>query len=234
MSHRFKRSKPLGRSKPNMKSVGGESLKKSQTAPDSAEIHDFLYVDRTRISALYAQLFPQGILTSVKTTSQNTFSDEEEIGTDIKVLKSEAKTTDTGSEGIEHLFDASWAVPLDVLAALQDRSLVRDTLKGAGLGSIILSECVLRVVDFASMDNLWEPAVKVFHANKQDQSEGSPPPNAWPALIEAMKALPHAIHAHFLTKELPLWGSLQPQSLTIATSDLTLKYGGNISGIWKL
>lgn len=74
--------------------------------PESAEIYDFLYVDRGRISALYAQLFPQGILTSVKTTAQETFSDESNVVSDVKVFKSEDKSVDTGSKGIEHMFDA--------------------------------------------------------------------------------------------------------------------------------
>jgi hypothetical protein len=30
--------------------------------PELAEIYDFLYVDRARVPALYAQLFPQGVL----------------------------------------------------------------------------------------------------------------------------------------------------------------------------
>ena len=76
-----------------MKSANGESPKKLLTGPGSAEIYDFLYVDRARISALYAQLFPQGILTNVKTTAQTTFSDDSNIGTDVKVIKAETKTT---------------------------------------------------------------------------------------------------------------------------------------------
>ena len=52
-----------------MKSESGESLRQLQTEPGSAEVYDFLYVDRARISALYAQLFPQGVLTSVRTTA---------------------------------------------------------------------------------------------------------------------------------------------------------------------
>lgn len=46
--------------------------------------------------------------------------------------------------------------------------------------------------------------------------------------------MPRAIHAHFLTKEAFLWSSLQPASLTIPVTDLTLKYGGSVSGSWRL
>ncbi len=55
-----------------MKSKDGESRSLLPLEPDSAEngVLDFLYVDKARVSALYAQLFPQGTLTAVKTTSQ--------------------------------------------------------------------------------------------------------------------------------------------------------------------
>ena len=59
-------------------------------------------------------------------------------------------------------------------------------------------------------------------------------PEVVPTLTEAMKAVPQAIHAHFLTKDAFLWSSLQPGSLTISRSDLTLKYGGTVSGAWRL
>ena len=166
MSHRFKQLKPLGKDKKSMKSASGESQKPSQTGPESGEIYDFLYVDRTRISALYAQLFPQGILTSVKTTAQKSFADDSNVGTDVKIFKAEAKSTDSGSEGIEHLFDASWSIPLAVLDRLRRLSLIRESTKDAGLGSVILADCHLRIIDFASMENLWEPGMRISMASK--------------------------------------------------------------------
>jgi hypothetical protein len=54
------------------------------------------------------------------------------------------------------------------------------------------------------------------------------------SITEALKAMPHVIHAHFLTGEGLLWSSLQTANLTIPTTDLTLKYGGTISGVWKI
>ena len=232
MSHRFKRSKPLERSKKSMKRESEGSLKQLQTGPESAEINDFLYVDRARISALYAQLFPQGVLTGVKTTAQTSFSDDRNIGSDLKVFKAEAKTVDGGSEGIEHQFDASWSVPLEVLSGLRSLSLVRESLKNAGLGSIVLTDCLLRIIDFASMDKLWEPALKLAVTVGQ-QPQGVTAETV-PTITEALKAMPRAVHAHFLTNEAFLWSSLQPESLTIPTTDLTLKYGGVVPGSWKL
>jgi hypothetical protein len=192
------------------------------TAPVSAEINDFLYVDRARISALYAQLFPQGVLTGIRTTTQQNFSDEGDVGSDIKIFKASTKTIEAGSEGIEHQFDASWSIPLEVLAKLESLSLVRNTLLGAGLGSIILTDCHLRIVDFSSMANLWTPALNAA-ALSGEHAQLSP--GLVTLISDGMKAMPQAIHAHFLTAQALLWASLHPSSLTISTSDLTLKYG---------
>ena len=189
--------------------------------------------DRARISALYAQLFPQGILTSVKTTAQQSFSDENEVGTDVKIIKAETKSAESGSEGIEHLFDASWSIPLEVLARLRNLSRVRDSLKGAGLGSIILTDCYIRIIDFASMENVWEPALKFLSTQSQPPQQ-TIIPEVVPTITEALKAMPNAIHAHFVTGDALLWSSLQPTNLTIPVSDLTLKYGGTVSGQWRL
>jgi hypothetical protein len=211
-----------------MKSESAESQNRLLTGPSSAEIFDFLYVDRARISLLYAQLFPQGILTTVKTTKQESFSDEREVGTDVKIVKAGTKSTDGGSEGIEHMFDTSWSIPLEVLERLESMSLVRKSLNGSGLGSVIfLTECYLRVIDYASLDNLWDPVLKMVLTDGQQPS--------FPGMVEALKAMPRALHAHFLTNEGRLWSSLLPTpNLTIPTSDLTLKYGGTISGSWRL
>lgn len=230
MSHRFKRSKPLGGSKKSMKSENGESPKPLQTGHDSAEIHDVFYVDRARISGLYAQLFPQGLLTSVKTSNQQNFMDDSEIGSDLKVLKVGTKTTEGGSQGIEHMFDASWSIPLEVIDSLRRRNLIRDSIRGAGLGAIIESSCHFRIVDFASMDKLWEPALKMAQAQNAEVIS----PETVASISEALHAVPSAIHAHFLSDHGFLWASLLPGGLTIPTSDLTLKYSGRVPGMWKV
>jgi len=123
---------------------------------------------------------------------------------------------------------------LEVLSRLTALSLVRDSLAGAGLGSVILTDCLLRIIDFASMDNLWEPGIRIFMASGQQGAQQTVIPEVVPTILEALKAVPRAIHAHFLTKDAYLWSSLQPGSLTIPVTDLTLKYGGTVSGRWEL
>ncbi|HXM44357.1 MAG TPA: hypothetical protein VN924_24180 [Bryobacteraceae bacterium] len=216
-----------------MKRGSEESQTPLLMEPDSANVYDFFYVDRARISTLYAQLFPQGTLTSVKTTSQQSFSDEKGAGTDVKILKADVKSAESGSEGIEHLFDASWSIPLEVLARLKDLSMVRNAVRGSGLGSIILTDCYLRVIDFTSVQALWEPAMKLAVDTGQAVQWGLTHENV-PPIGDMLKAMSSTIHAHFLTNDAAAWSSLRPENLTISVSDLTLKYGGTISGLWKV
>jgi hypothetical protein len=81
------------------------------------------------------------------------------------------------------------------------------------------------------MEKMWEPAMKVYLAS---QPVTEVPSVAVPSIVEALRSMPNVIHAHFLTNDAILWSSIQPTSLTIPTSDLTLKYGGVVSGSWNL
>jgi hypothetical protein len=206
-----------------------------QLPPDleSAEIYEFVYVDRPRVSVLYSQLFPQGgLLTSVKTNAQQTFSDDQNLGSDIKVFKAETKSTEGGSEGIEHVFDPTWSIPLEVLSRLQSLSIIHASLKKAKLGSIVLAEGYLRVIDYAGMKDLWEPALRI--AMKNTPKGQKVPSLSVSEMLNMFKALPQSIHAQFLTTEGFLWSSLRPADLLIPADDLVLKHGGAVLGRWKI
>jgi hypothetical protein len=187
-----------------MKRENAESPKQFPAGPESAELYDFLYVDRARISSLYAQLFPQGILTTVKTSSQQSFSDDNNLGSDLKIIKAEAKSTEGGSDSIEHLFDASWSIPLEVLAQLQTVSAVRHSIREAHLGAIVLAQGYLRIIDYTTMKSLWGPAMKIAAPTAPKGQKGQNTPKL-SDLIEIMQGLPHSMHAHFLTAEGFLW-----------------------------
>lgn len=131
------------------------------------------------------------------------------------------------------MFDATWSVPLEVLARLKTLSLVKESVAGTGLGSVVVEECLMRVIDFSSMEDLFEPAVGAYLASGA-QGTGGMTPDALPGIAQILKGMPRAIHAHFLTNTAFLWSSLQASGLTIPLTDLTLKYGGTVSGRWKL
>jgi hypothetical protein len=227
MSHGFKRLKPLSKNKRNTKSRDAESPKRLPMERDSVEaaVYDFLYVDRGRVSALYAQLFPQGTLTSVKTTAQSSYSDDQSIGSDLKVIKGDTKSTDSGAEGIEHIFDASWAIPVEVLARLTQRSLVRSSLRGANLGTIALLDGFIRIIDYTAVKDMWEPVMTMLVGEDKPGFKG---------VVGIMKNIPHTMHAHFLTECGYLWASLEPQNLMVPPADIVLKHGGSVSGTWKV
>jgi hypothetical protein len=112
---------------------------------------------------------------------------------------------------------------------------VKDSLRDTGLGSIVLEEGFMRVIDFSSMEDLFEPAVRTFLASAQaTEATGGLTLETLPNIAQILKGMPRAIHAHFLTSSHFLWSSLQSSGLTIPVTDLTLKYGGTVPGRWKL
>jgi hypothetical protein len=121
-----------------------------------------------------------------------------------------------------------------VLDRLQELSLVRDSMVGSGLGSVILTDCFLRVIDFTSVQDFWGPAMRILIDSGQSPLQWGIKPEMVPAVAETLKAVPRTIHAHYLATDAFLWSSLRPENLTISISDLTLKYGGTIPGKWKL
>jgi hypothetical protein len=81
------------------------------------------------------------------------------------------------------------------------------------------------------MENVWGPSMKAAVAMN---SANAITLEAVPSIIEALKAMPSAIHARYLSSDAMLWSSLQPANLTIPITDLTLKYGGTVSGSWNV
>jgi hypothetical protein len=82
------------------------------------------------------------------------------------------------------------------------------------------------------MTKMWGPTFKFMEAT--GAAVGGFDLKLVPVLTEAMAVMPHAIHGHFLTNQGFLWSSLQPESLTMPTTDLSLKYGGQVPGQWKI
>jgi hypothetical protein len=52
---------------------------------------------------------------------------------------------------MEHTFDASWAIPIEVLSRLNELLLVRSSLGGATLGTIALLNSFLRIIDYTAI-----------------------------------------------------------------------------------
>lgn len=122
---------------------------------ESAEqegLYDFLYIDKARVSALYAQLFPQGTITTVKTTDQAGSADDSGVSGSIpQIFKAETKILTSASEGIERMFDATWVVPLEVLNQLGASGRLQRSFATAHPGSIVLLPGYLRLLDYAGL-----------------------------------------------------------------------------------
>src|SRR5207248_3475172 len=154
-------------------------------------------------------------------------SSDKSVGGNLQLLKGDLKSTHAATEGIERMFDASWAIPTEVLWGMMDKGLVKygfdDTVH---LGSIILLPGYIRLIDYAGLKDIWEPAMNVFvHGENAD---------AIRAGLALVGNLPHTVHAHFLTRSGTMWASLSPEHLLLPPADITLKYGGHVLGAWRM
>lgn len=115
-------------------------------------------------------------------------------------------------------------MPLDVLNELRTRAILKYSISQAKLGSYVLISSYLRVIDYGTMKELWEPALNLFAGASGDQLKN---------LVGILKNLPHSIHAHYLSNWGSLWSTLQQQNLLVPADDLVLKHGANIMGLWR-
>jgi len=129
------------------------------------------------------------------------------------------------------MFDATWVVPLEVLNQLSASGRVRRSFTGAHHGSIILLPGYLRLLDYAGLKDIWEPAANLFSNNPSLPSGQSE--NARNA-VGIVKGLPHTVHAHFLSRAGYSWSSLDSANLIIPAADITLKHGGEACGAWRM
>lgn len=92
-----------------------------QGSQSIASLFDFLYVDRSRLSAFAAQLFNQGVLQSTKTIDSTTgkAGGSLDVGAP-KVLGINFSGLSESASAIEHQFDASWSLPLNVMDRLDE------------------------------------------------------------------------------------------------------------------
>jgi hypothetical protein len=112
-------------------------------------------------------------------------------------------------------------VPLDVLNELRTRAILKYSISQAKLGSYVLILSYLRVIDYGTMKELWEPALNLFAGASGDQLKN---------LVGILKNLPHSIHAHYLSNWGSLWSTLQQQNLLVPADDLVLKHGAKHHG----
>lgn len=214
------------------------------TAQDSQSIDslfDYFYVDKERVSALTAQLFPSGVLNSVKQTSSESEKDLKELKGGLPLFGVRSNASEGWSRGQERTFDSSWSIPLNLLDKLSETERMKTNLHEAKLGDLVLMKGMMKIFD-AQMVHLCMPIFKKIKLNELKGEKNTQAKNALKLEIagienaeELVKILPPTTHIDFADSCGNLsWMSVEPSNLTTTLSDVSLKYGPFIPGEWYI
>jgi hypothetical protein len=160
-----------------------------------------------------------------------------------------------GKEAAERVYDPLWANALTFLDYLEDRNLVERQITRVRIGQFVLASGCLSILDLGTLKGMWDlPSVRKLleagaqneqgmdqnrherrrqHLERRTTDKDSLPPTAQIGL-DLITRLPHAIQARLTSDETSIWCSLPENNLTVQSSDLALKHGSIIPGVWHM
>lgn len=213
----------------------------AQGSQSTDSLFDYFYVDKERVNALTAQLFPSGVLNGVKQTSGESEKDLKEIKAGLPIIGAKTNASESWTRSQERFFDSSWSLPLNLLDKLFEAGKMKSNLIDAKLGDIVLIKGMMKVFD-AQMVHLCMPIVKKIKINElKNEKNASLKTKLKKELSdlenaeELMKILPENTHIDFADScGHCSWMSVDPLNLTTTLSDISLKYGHFIPGEWNI
>jgi hypothetical protein len=232
--------------------------------PPTDSVYDILYHDAKRVGLFLSQLDPSGHLTGLKQTeSAETGSGMKfgaSVGGSVIVARGgaalEDQTTAGQRETLERTYDPLWANALTLLDFLDERKMIRRDLHKSRIGQIVLVSGSLAMFDLSMVKACWEipsiralmmsgaeatlPAAPLLPRKQRREAERFPktaaPAQANPMTMafDLLMHLPHAILASIRQYDDIVWSTLREENLVVAASDLVLKHGVNVSGVWNM
>jgi len=165
-----------------------------------------------------------------------------------------------GSEAIERIYDPLWSNALTLLDYLGSANLMHRDVTAARLGQFVLASGSLSVLNPTTLPKLWEsPHIKsqavITAVNGQKLIWNANPLNAalsskdkavaeraflknvevnTRATMEILPYFPHSAQCTIKGDNFSLWSSLATDGMVGAVSDLSLKHGTEIPGVWHL
>jgi hypothetical protein len=216
-------------------------------------VYDFLDIDARRISHFLSQLTQYGSIVSLT----RVVSESSTAGGGINVVAAKMDTASSQQTTQTRQFDAQWVAPLTFLDEASRRGMIRVGLEHARIGNLVLISGSLSLFDLSVIKAAWEiPGVKTMMLkalSAQDGQEAAPAggsrqarrrhardksgPAALPERevgFEMLKNLPHATLAALDVGSANVWTTLREDSLVVSASDILLKHGVNIAGVWNM
>jgi hypothetical protein len=223
-------------------------------------VYDFLYHDARRIGSFLAQFDAFGHLQQIRQTDSVTSGtvSSSAIEGEIKAIVASGKSslddkaTKESKDTAERVYDPLWANALALLDYLTERNLIVRDLQRARIGQFTLVSGKLSILNLAMLKQFWPlPTIKKIINDSADQtvaatgnrherraqyhkSAAAAQVNKADLALQILSVLPHEVEATIdCSKEL-VWCSLREDSLVGSSSDLLLKHGLVISGVWSI
>lgn len=236
---------------------------KGQDEQASAFVYDFLYHDSRRVGSFLSQLDQNGLLKEVKQSehvakgAKRGFSVN--LGGNLPLagggnVGMEMTPKEGGGESLERVYDPFWANACELLDALEANGLIARDVSKTHLGGVVLVSGALNMIDLGLLQALWGlPTVqkKVMEGaqedepepfnrqdrrakNKQNRNKSEPVNEDVQLMLEILPILPHSLNIVMQGAGASSWASLEPTSMVGSSSDLLLKHGDSIPGVWHM
>jgi hypothetical protein len=231
---------------------------REQGEQERDSVFDFLYHDARRVGSFLAQFDDSGHLQQITQSESRTKGLKRgwkfslgggvgEFGTGEASV--ERGPGEGGSQASERVYDPLWTNARTLLDYLFEREMIQRDIWQAALAQFVLVKGTLVVLDVAMLKGAWErPLIKKLisgqnesdadlnrHQRRRNAALGQEkPPTNTHLLIELLSILPHSVQAQLVGDNFSAWCSLAPEGLVGLSSDLVLKHGSLVPGLWHI
>ena len=226
--------------------------KEEQGGQNTVSVYDFLYYDARRIASFMSQFDDSGYLKEIvlneSIESAKKRSLKFKVGGGVPLMASgEGEYTREASRGYQlenlRVYDPTWANARAFLDVLDELNMIHRNVLDANMGQFVLCSGGLSVADLKLMEKTWklksvQSLIKAgagggAENRQQRRAKGRAASNLNEVdlVIELLSILPHTIQAK-ISGTVDVWCSLTEDGMSTLASDITLKHGTSIPGMW--
>jgi hypothetical protein len=205
-----------------------------------ATLYDFLYIDRERVKSLYAQLFG-GLQTAVQQVELSSHTDKNSFEASAATLvKGGHEVAKTVSESRLENLDPHDLLLRDVLQRLAEDDRITNDPEKADAGQLVLLSGSVTLFDMEDILPLFDIYVDMVSMGKlpspdwAGKEKGGERKRSFAMVKNFLGSYTLGLQLVFETESVPVWGTLNPGCLRENVSDLTLKHGPKLSGVWHM
>lgn len=216
-------------------------------------VFDILYSDTPRIHSLYAQLFNDGLLTSLRKkfisgeTKGNTATVQGKIEANAGIpliaggkaegnIGGAVKSENTDAEELEQNFDTRLTLVSSFLDRLDELGFIKRNIQQASIGSIVLISGKVSMLDIGFIQKIWDPALTLALSQQQKKTpvERSFTQKNQKAIGDVFKKLPENTTLHVTDESNQFWAILDNPHMISKPSSLALMHGATVKGQWNI